>query len=175
MLEGKTVNLRIIEKEDLPTIKEWVCDPKFEGEYEPFNQETVKDLEKQYDDLGKGQWFFIERKDGGKVGYMCHYLFAGELVELGYAVLPEERNRGYCTEALRIMVDYLFINKPIVRIQVQTDERNMPSHKILEKAGFRKEGVLRKNYFSRGQWTDSALFSILREEWKEPSVLTLQR
>jgi len=46
MLEGRIVNLRIIEKEDLPIIKEWVNDPKFEGEYEPFNQETIKDLEK---------------------------------------------------------------------------------------------------------------------------------
>jgi RimJ/RimL family protein N-acetyltransferase len=175
MLEGKSVNLRIMEREDLPIIKEWVCNPEFVGEYEPFNQETIKDLEKQYDELGKGQWFFIEKKDGAKVGYMCHFLTDGKQTELGYAILPVERNKGYCTEALQIMVDYLFCGKPIVRIQVHTDERNTPSHRILEKAGFRKEGILRKNYYSRGQWTDSALFSILREEWKEPRILTLQR
>ena len=42
----------------------------------------------------------------------------------------------------------------------------------LENAGFKKEGTLRKAFFSRGEWIDTAVFSILREEWKEPKILT---
>jgi RimJ/RimL family protein N-acetyltransferase len=41
----------------------------------------------------------------------------------------------------------------------------------LKKNGFRREGVVRKAGFVRGQWVDEYLYSILREEWKEPKIL----
>lgn len=50
------MNLTIMEKEDLPLVKEWVNDIDFMGEYEPISQETKADLEKQYDQLKEGQW-----------------------------------------------------------------------------------------------------------------------
>jgi ribosomal-protein-alanine N-acetyltransferase len=50
--------------------------------------------------------------------------------------------------------------------------RNEGSQKVLGKAGFKKEGVVRKSLFARGEWRDFYLYSILREEWKEPKTLT---
>ena len=88
----------------------------------------------------------------------------GKILEMGYALLPSERGKGYCTEAVNVMVDYLFLSKEAVRIQAQTDTRNVASQRVLEKAGFKKEGTLRKNFFMRGNWTDTLLYSILREE-----------
>jgi len=172
LLEGKNVNLRIIEKEDLSIVKEWVNDPEFMGEHEPISQETLTDLEKEYDKLTEGQWFFIEKKDGSKIGYVAHFLTGGKLTAIGYALVPSERGKGYGSEAIQIMVDYLFLSKNIVRIQAETDPKNIASQKALEKAGFKKEGIIRKSFFSRGVWRDTALYSILREEWKEPKILT---
>jgi RimJ/RimL family protein N-acetyltransferase len=43
-------------------------------------------------------------------------------------------------------------------------EGNLVNLKVLEKADFKKEGTLRKSYFSRGEWTDSLICCILREE-----------
>ena len=68
MLEGKNINLRIIEKQDLRIIKEWTNDLHIDGEYSPILQETINDLEKQYDSLKEGQWYFIEKKEGTKIG-----------------------------------------------------------------------------------------------------------
>jgi RimJ/RimL family protein N-acetyltransferase len=94
-------------------------------------------------------------------------------MEIGYVLVPSERGKGYCSEAVKIMVDYLFLYMgDIVRIQAHTDVRNAASQKVLEKAGFKKEGTIRKGYFARGEWTDWYLYSILREEWKEPKILT---
>jgi RimJ/RimL family protein N-acetyltransferase len=93
-------------------------------------------------------------------------------LEIGYILVPSERGKGYCTEAVNIMVDYLFLSKESRRIQAQTDLRNVASQKVLEKVGFKKEGTLRKNFFVRGEWRDAYLYSILREEWKEPRILT---
>jgi len=161
-----------MEKEDLPLVKEWVNDIDFKGEYEPISQETKADLEKQYDQLKEGQWFFVKKKDGSKIGFIAHFLTHGKLTAIGYALIPSERGKGYGSEAIKIMIDYLFLSKNIVRIQAETHPQNMSSQRALEKAGFKKEGIIRRCFFSRGEWRDTALFSILKEEWKEPKILT---
>ncbi len=166
------MNLRIIEREDLSLVKKWVNDLEFAGEYEEISQETKADLEKQYDQLTEGQWFFVEKKDGSRIGYVAHYTVSGKLTEIGYSLVPSERGKGYGTEAIKIVVDYLFLSKDIVRIQANTDPRNAASQRVLEKAEFEKEGIMRKSFFCRGEWRGTTLFSILREEWKEPKVLT---
>jgi RimJ/RimL family protein N-acetyltransferase len=171
LLEGKNVNLRILEREDLPLLHEWDNNPDFKGEFEQLREWTKTDLEKLYDNLKDSQWFFIEKKDGTKIGDMVHQRETGE-VEIGYFVVPDERKKGYATEAIIIMVDYLFLSKNLVRIQAKADPENIASCKALEKAGFKREGILRKTFFSRGKWKDDCMFSILREEWKEPKILT---
>lgn len=171
MLEGKNVNLRFMEKEDLPLLKEWKNNIDFIGEYQSVQQITLRDLEKQHDELAGEQWFFIEKKDGTKIGTISHKLVFGT-EEIGAALLPTERGKGYCSEAVKIMVDYLFLSRNIVRIQAHTDARNLASQRVLKKSGFRKEGTFRKEYFVRGEWRDSCIYSILREEWKQPKILT---
>jgi ribosomal-protein-alanine N-acetyltransferase len=171
LLEGNNVNLRIIEREDLPILHEWDNNPKFRGKYESPKQETMAELEKFYYDMKDSQWFFVERKDGVKIGFIAHFLMAGE-TELGYNIVPTERRKGYASEAIRIMVDYLFLSKDIIRIQAKADPENLASWKALEKAGFTREGILRKTFYCNGEWRDDCMYSILREEWKEPKILT---
>ena len=48
MLEGKLVNLRIQEKEDLPLVAEWINDPEFSGAYDIIQQVSKTELEKQF-------------------------------------------------------------------------------------------------------------------------------
>ena len=177
MLEGKLVNLRAAEKEDLALLAEWFNNPEFSGEYGPLRQASKPEFEKGFwtEDKHETKDFFIERKDGTKVGIITHFYLlhlAGRLLEIGYAILPKERRKGYCAEAVSIIVDYLFLSKDTMRIQATTDVRNLASQKILEKTGFKKEGRLRKTGFVRGVWADDYLWSILREEWKEPRILT---
>jgi RimJ/RimL family protein N-acetyltransferase len=97
---------------------------------------------------------------------------AGPLLEIGYALLPSQRGKGYCTEAVKIMVDYLFLSKEMARIQAHIHPGNIASQKVVEKNGFKKEGTIRKCFFSKGEWRDMLLYSILREEWKAPKILT---
>ena len=176
MLEGKTVNLRVIEKEDLPKISEWFNKPEVFGEYNPLIQVSRTETEKEYEKRSFEQTeFFIEGKDGRRLGYIWHFNVmhpAGRILEIGYFLLPNERSKGYCTEAVNILVDYLFLSKNVERIQAMTDLRNVGSQKVLEKAGFKKEGAIRKLLFLKGQPRDAFLYSILREEWKEPRLLS---
>jgi RimJ/RimL family protein N-acetyltransferase len=172
MLEGKSVNLRSLEKEDLPLVLEWINNPEFYGTYNPLQQMSRTDLEKKFENLpAEEKTFVIERKDGSEVGGISHYL-AGNQWEIGFTMVPTERRKGYCTEAAMIMVDYLFLSRDMVRIQAHTDVRNTASQKVLARAGFTREGIIRKHAFIRGEWRDWALYSVLREEWKEPRILT---
>jgi len=173
VLEGKRVNLKIVEKEDLPFFTDWCNNPEFVGEYVGWLPQMSKmEREKWYDNLPiDAKFFFIQKKDGTRVGTIAHF-FTQKIFEIGYFLLSNEREKGYCSEAVMIMVDYLFLSKNIVRIQAHTNVGNKASQRVLEKAGFRIEGTVRKAFFVRGVWTDYYLYSILREEWKEPKILT---
>jgi RimJ/RimL family protein N-acetyltransferase len=145
-------------------VAEWISNPDYFGEYIPLMQESRTELEKRYDTQPPEiKWFIIERKDGSKIGSIGHFP-AGKVFEIGYAIIPTERGKGYCTEAVKIMLDYLFLSKEMPRVQAHADTRNTASQRVLEKAGFKKEGTVRKINFVRGEWRDSYLYSILREE-----------
>jgi len=173
LLEGKNVNLRIVEKEDLPLAHEWMNDPKFTGAFIGPIQQTKEEFEK----MGSGPFamkaFFIEKKDGTKIGLINHFiqhLGLGELLEIGYMMAPNERGKGYCTEATQLMVDYLFLSMDISRVQALISVGNKASERVLEKAGFTREGTIRRRI--RGERRDAYLYSIIREEWKKPKILT---
>jgi len=171
LLEGKLVNLKIVEKEDIALITEWANNPDFMGEFEPLSQESKAETERYFEKLpSEKRWFIIQKKDGSSIGFVIHFP-EDSLMTLGYVLAPNERNKGYCTEAVKIMVDYLFLSKDLVRIQAKTRLENKASQKVLEKAGFEREGTVRKSMFIRGEWRDLFLYSILREEWKEPKIL----
>jgi RimJ/RimL family protein N-acetyltransferase len=175
LLEGKKVNLKTMEKEDLPLFWTWFNDPEVFGEFNPLHQACKEEIERLLVSPLEWRGFLIEKKDGGKVGFIAHFYVlhpVGKQLEVGYSLIPSERGKGYGTEALKIMVDYLFLSHEAVRIQAQTDTRNAISQKVLQKAGFKMEGVIRQAIFSRGQWRDANMFSILRQEWEHPRVLT---
>jgi len=181
LLEGKNVNLKVLEKEDVDFEAECFDDVDFWGEYNSpaFEQISKSSLMQQFDnpsDFQKvSEWklFVIQKKDGTRIGLMYHRIYQPyRVMGIGCFLVPSERGKGYGAEATQLMVDYLFLTRDIVRIQATTNVSNKTAQKVLEKAGFKTEGTIRKLKFVRGIWTDSYILSILREEWKEPRILT---
>lgn len=177
MLQGKNVNLRLMEREDVDFIVQLRNDLD-SNVYVSVKQMSKAEIMKEFDNPGplalmtERTRFIIEKKDGTKIGYMTHWVVQpSRLVEIGYFMIPKERGKGYCSEAVQIIVDYLFLSKDIVRIQAGTDVRNKASQKVLENAGFVREGTIRKSAFNKGEWSDGYIYSILREEWTEPRIL----
>jgi ribosomal-protein-alanine N-acetyltransferase len=167
MLIGEGVNLRLMERNELGIVHGWENDSLFTGPFEPVQQSTLESLEKQYDKRGDNEWFFIESKEGTPIGLMYTMSKSGYYI-IGYAVVEEARGLGVCSEAVRMIVDYLFLRKRIVRVQAETHPENIASQKVLTKNGFSREGVIRQSFYSRGVYRDTVLFSILRDEWKGP-------
>jgi RimJ/RimL family protein N-acetyltransferase len=178
MLEGKNVNLRLMERDDVDFIVQLRNDLD-SNVYVSVKQISKAGTLKGFDNpepltlLTERTCYIIEKKDGAKIGYMRHWVVQpSRHVEIGYSMIPKERGRGYCSEAVQMIVDYLFLSKDIIRIQAGTDVRNKASQNVLENAGFVREGTIRKSAFNKGEWSDGYIYSILREEWKEPRILT---
>lgn len=176
MLKGRHVDLRIVEREDLGFLHQWWNDPDYFGEYEPLaEQVSMANLEKEIlepkGNLARGT-FIIQKKDGTRIGDINHRGgTAHSPMEIGYALVPSERGQGYATEAIQILVDYLFLTRDIPRIQATTLTANRASQRVLEKAGFRREGEMRRTSWVRGAWRDDYLYGLLREEWNGPRIL----
>ena len=183
MLEGKKVNLRVMERSDLDFATECFNNINYWGEYEPLGaQKSKTERLKAFDNppqvaiLCERERFIIEKKDKTKIGFMALWLAQpSRMMEIGYSLIPSERGKGYGTKAVQLIVDYLFLSRDIARIQAMTDVRNKASQKALEKAGFKREGTIRKAGFLRGEWTNAYLYGVIREEWKEPRILTRTR
>jgi RimJ/RimL family protein N-acetyltransferase len=150
------------------------------GEYVGISEQITKSQQMKYFDnpsnytiLTESKWFIVQKKDGAKIGLMNHCLtLPSRCTELSLGLTPKEQGKGYGTETTQLMVDYLFLSKDIARIQATINVKNTASQRVVEKVGFKREGLLRKMAFIRGEWTDFYLYSILREEWKEPKILT---
>lgn len=87
-----------------------------------------------------------------------------ETVEIGYSFAKEFGGRGYATESLNGMLEYLFNNYELHRIQAVCDARNEDSVKLCKKVGMRKEAHFIKDYWNKGEWTSSIVLAILKEE-----------
>jgi len=176
LLEGKKVNLRILEKEDIPTYAAWMNNQEFVGEFFLAPQLSVSHIEKRLSEPSPDSaLFIIESKKATKSGWITYFetRYGGyaSSTEIGYMVTPEGRGKGYCTEAVAIILDYLYLLREIDRIQALIAEENVASKRVLEKNGFKKEGVLRRLFYSLGKWWDTSVYSILREEWGSPKIL----
>ncbi|HEX5268569.1 MAG TPA: GNAT family protein, partial [Acidimicrobiales bacterium] len=84
--------------------------------------------------------------------------------EIGIALLPDHRGRGYGTDAQRQLVDYLFSNHPVHRLEAGTEKDNIAEQRALERVGFVREGVRRAGRFRDGRWRDGVLYGLLRDD-----------
>lgn len=74
---------------------------------------------------------------------------------------------GYASETYHLLLDYLFNERNINRVQAYVLESNVASIKMHQKVGFVIEGTLRKSVYKNGKYQDQVLLSILREEYCE--------
>jgi ribosomal-protein-alanine N-acetyltransferase len=84
---------------------------------------------------------------------------------LGYFVSERHNGRGYATEGVRQAVDSSFGALALHRVQAAVIPRNVASVRVLEKAGFRREGLALHYLLIAGVWEDHLLYAVTAEEW----------
>jgi RimJ/RimL family protein N-acetyltransferase len=134
-------------------------------EGERFIQEIAKD----HPDTA-GEWFQFAvalRPAGQLIGDCAAKPHADDArqCEIGFTIAPEHQGHGYATEAVRLLLAYLFTARGKHRITAYCDSRNAASAALLERLGMRREGHLRESTWAKGEWTDDLVYALLRDEW----------
>ncbi|KAL5782643.1 hypothetical protein ACOSP7_007672 [Xanthoceras sorbifolium] len=87
--------------------------------------------------------------------------------ELGYVLAYKYWGKGIATRAVKMVAETIFDEWPhLERLEALVDVENLGSQKVLQKAGFMKEGVLRKYFIQKGEARDIVMFSILSTDPK---------
>lgn len=87
-------------------------------------------------------------------------------LELGWVVHPDFQGRGLAAEAAAAALDVAFGRLVAHRVEAHLDARNAASARLCERLGMRREATLREEQWSDGEWEDSAVYGMLRGEWR---------
>lgn len=80
---------------------------------------------------------------------------------IGYFLDQPHNGKGYTTEAAKLIVQYAFTELKLHRIEAGVMPHNIGSIRVLEKAGFHKEGIAIKNVKINGKWEDHQVLAII--------------
>jgi RimJ/RimL family protein N-acetyltransferase len=174
MIKNLRITLRHVAEPDLPILTKVSGDPVARGEFNSSRITSPQAIQKRFQDNGfssdENELFLICNEFGAVIGDVVHFQAKrySTAREIGWTIHnPENRNRGYATEAVTALIDYLFKSFPINRIECSTATQNHASIRLAEKCGLIREGVLRGLVFVGGVYLDDMVLSILRSDWEQ--------
>lgn len=88
------------------------------------------------------------------------------VVSMGWGIAPEHWGKGLMTEAVRAVIDWLFASTKAFKAVATADAENVGSWRVMEKAGMRREGLIRGERMHRGERRDEVRYGLLRTEWE---------
>ncbi|SEM99014.1 Protein N-acetyltransferase, RimJ/RimL family [Mucilaginibacter gossypiicola] len=84
--------------------------------------------------------------------------------EIGYWLSEQHWGKGIMTEALKLVTTYAFEHFALIRIEADVYDKNTASMRVLEKAGYMKEAVLRRSIIKNGEVMDKHMYAIFKED-----------
>ena len=116
-----------------------------------------------------GEWYqyAVELKATGLLigDFVLGAAKEGSQAEFGVTFSRAAQNNGYATEGARCLFSHAFEEMKLHRIFARLDARNMPSARLMERLGMRREAWMVKSEWHKGEWTDVLWYAVLREEW----------
>ena len=174
MIKNLRITLRHVTEPDLPILSKVSGDIVARGEFNPSRIASPQAIQKRFQENGfsseQHELLLICNESEAVIGDVVHFQARrySTAREIGWTIHdPVNRNRGYATEAVTALIDYLFKSYPINRIECSTATQNLASIRLAEKCGLVREGVLRGLVFVGGVYLDDVVLSILRSDWEQ--------
>lgn len=175
ILETERLIIRENKAEDLYKLHDLLCDKEVMY-YMQFASNTLEDtkenLQLSINEQARGQerekyYFAIEEK--GRLNYVGQIGFdiiiknsSGGICDLGYFIHKRYWGLGYTTEAAKAVIQYIFENFNIHKIETGCNKENKSSEKIMIKCGFRKEAEFLKHQWFVDKWSDRLVYGLLK-------------
>lgn len=168
MIRGKKVNLRAIEREDLPLLRDMRNDVSQNQYFRTWKQLNMENQENFF------QNFIMSDKHIVFGIYLqCRSCLIGECrlsyidwqkrsAEVGIYIAPKYQNRGFGTEALKMLADYGFNQANLHRIATEIQVDNRKSIKMFEKVGFQHEGLLVDSFYRNGRYYNTIIMALIQ-------------
>lgn len=179
MLTGKSVTLRQVRDGDLDALYDAHTNIANRGAYFPLGVLSQTAFRSEFADHGFWQktegMLVLESSEGDIAGHIEFFrpVSYWDAFELSYQLYGDKyAGHGFATEAVQLLVDYLFSTKKEHRIHLVIAVENTASRRIAEKCGFMLEGTVRGAFFNDGRNQDVLLYSLLRTDprpWHEPA------
>lgn len=172
ILHTDRIDLVEIKQEHLGDIYKLFSDPKVTQYYNVITLTSEEEAQKFID------WFHnrFEEKLGvrwgialkgqsniiGTIGF--NNFIKNHRANLGYDLQSKYWNNGYSTEAIKTIIEFGFKTLEINRIEAEVMQGNLASERVLDKIGFKNEGILRQWMFWNDKHYDMSMFSLLKSE-----------
>ncbi len=171
MLTGRSIELRPVRETDLEAMYAAHVKIADRGPNFPLGVLSEPAFRREFGESGfwtkdAGTLLIVTREDeiAGHIEFFVPVSY-WDAFELSYQIYGDRfAGRGYATEAVQLVVDYLFATKKQHRIHLVIVPENAASVRIAEKCGFVLEGTVRGAFFNDGRNHDVLLYSLLRDD-----------
>jgi [ribosomal protein S5]-alanine N-acetyltransferase len=176
VIEGEKIYLRPLKLLDVNKIKN-ICNDKSINKFThvPFPyrlKDAIEFIKKSKINRKKGNEFVYGIINKNKEELMGTISFVriekrDNKAEIGYLIGKKYRNKGYMSEALRLMLKIGFEKHKFHKIFVNCAKDNQASKRVIEKCGLKQEALLRKDILLGNKYHDHYIHSMLKEEYKK--------
>jgi len=176
-LDSARLVLRRFSGGDLAAFQAYRNDPevaRFQG-WESFSlaEATVFVARQERQEIASpGQWLQLAislKQTGQLVGDCALKVHAADARQatIGITLCRAFQGQGLATEALSALLEYLFLEANLHRVQADTDPANVRAWRLLERLGMRREAHCLQSLWFKGHWADEYFYAILRQEWHQ--------
>jgi RimJ/RimL family protein N-acetyltransferase len=174
-LDTARLHLRVMHVADAPAHAAYRNDPE-NARYQlwdlPYTvEQAIESMVGQdgRDDIVLGDWVTIAIElDGEVIGDVVTNVDpTGGIAEIGYTLARAHHGRGYATEAALALTTILFDEIGVERVYGELAPENVASQRVLEAVGLRYEGIKKRSFWWRNEWTDNMSYAATKEEFDE--------
>lgn len=113
---------------------------------------------------------YYNSKRVGRI-YIYNIDYKNEKCEYGIALDPEYSGKGIAYKASKLLLNYVFSNLKIRKINLELFSDNMRAKKLYEKIGFMQEGYFKEEIFKNGEFKDVIRMAYHKNEWKNENSI----
>lgn len=115
----------------------------------------------------RDKYFFaiIEKASGSYVGEIGFTIVDSALAEMGYFIKRNYWNRGFVTEAGKVVLNFAFHTLGLHKITIGCVKENVGSERVMIKLGFTKEGELLEHQLIGDEWKDRVIYGYLKKNY----------
>jgi ribosomal-protein-alanine N-acetyltransferase len=173
-LESERLIFREVTSSDAEEIFNIYSDPEV-AKYDWYIPITTKDealsiinrYKREFQAKEEITWGVARKTDNKIIGYCNLGTFSDDSLrcEIGYGFNRNEWNKGYATEAIKVLVKFGFEIMNFNRIEATVTLGNDASVKALKKSNFIQEGIVRERTIMKGKFEDDVILAILRKDY----------